>query len=219
MITDKERRGTVTAIEQQKKNTARYSVFINGKFAFGLSGTDVLYYKLEAGIELSNEKYNKIIEECIFAKARDKAVRFLSYRARSQKEVFDKLAAAEDGFSAEIIDRVIAQMARYGYIDDAQFARAFISEKRKLNGFGEIRLRHALTEKGIRGDIIENALAEQPQNAAEAALTLLEKKYKAGKCADQKERKKACDFLLRKGYSYEIIKEAMDLFDKQEDLY
>jgi regulatory protein len=207
----------ITKIEQQKHNEHRFSVFIDDRFAFGLTGTDVLYYKLEEGIELSPEKYNYIIEESVFSKARDKAVKFLSYRARSRKELYDKLLSAENDFSEEIIDRVIELMEKYGYIDDLKFAQSFIRDKRNLRGCGEIRIRHELKEKGVRGDIIESAFAELPTDETAAALKLLEKKYKFGNFTDQNEKKKAYGFLLRKGYSYEIIHAAMQLFDEQDE--
>jgi regulatory protein len=174
-----------------------------------------LYYKLEEGIELSTEKYNYIIEETVFSKARDKAVRYLSYSARSRKEVYDKLKSTEEGFSDEIIDRVITLMERYGYIDDYRFSVSYIKDKSGINGFGSDRIRYALKEKGVHGDIIENAFGMVDIDEPGNALKLLEKKYKTKKITEIREKKKAHEFLLRKGYNYEIISEVIDRFIEQ----
>lgn len=45
---------TVTRIEQQKKNKSRYSVYIDGEFAFGLIMEDILYFKLKESEEITD---------------------------------------------------------------------------------------------------------------------------------------------------------------------
>lgn len=200
----------ITKIERQEKDEKRFSVFIDDKFAFGLSGVDLLYYKLEVGQELSQEKYNYIIDETIFSKARDKAVKFLSYRARSRKEVYEKLA--KEDYPEEIIERVIELMEKYGYIDDYKFSICYIRDKIKINGFGSIRIAHELKEKGVKGDIINETLAQLNLDESDTALAMLTKRYKNRGIVDIKEKNKAYEFLLRKGFSYEIINKALSTF-------
>ena len=67
----------VTSIEQQKKDKSRYSVFIDGEFAFGLIMDDILYFKIKEGMELPQEKYDYIMDSVIYIKAQDTAGRFL----------------------------------------------------------------------------------------------------------------------------------------------
>ena len=52
----------ITDIKKQVKDTERYSIYIDNKFVFGLSGVDVLYYRLQIGNEISQEKYDEILE-------------------------------------------------------------------------------------------------------------------------------------------------------------
>ena len=77
----------ITDIKKQVKDTERYSIYIDNKFVFGLSGVDVLYYRLKIGNEISQEKYDEILDNVIYEKAKNTAVKFLGYRARSKKEL------------------------------------------------------------------------------------------------------------------------------------
>ena len=60
---------TVTKIEQQKKDKSRYSVYIDGEFAFGLIMEDILYFKLREGQEISDETYEYIMDTTLYIKA------------------------------------------------------------------------------------------------------------------------------------------------------
>ena len=63
----------ITDIKKQVKDTERYSIYIDNKFVFGLSGVDVLYYRLKIGNEISQEKYDEILENVIYEKAKNTA--------------------------------------------------------------------------------------------------------------------------------------------------
>ena len=73
----------ITDIKKQVKDTERYSIYIDNKFVFGLSGVDVLYYRLKIGNEISQEKYDEILDNVIYEKAKNTAVKFLGYWAKN----------------------------------------------------------------------------------------------------------------------------------------
>ena len=66
----------ITDIKKQVTDTERYSIYIDNKFVFGLSGVDVLYYRLKIGNEISQEKYDEILDNVIYEKAKNTAVKF-----------------------------------------------------------------------------------------------------------------------------------------------
>ena len=72
----------VTEIKQQKKDKSRYSVYIDGEFAFGLIMDDILYFKLKEGEEIPEEKYRYIMDTTVYIKAQDAAVSYLGYKMR-----------------------------------------------------------------------------------------------------------------------------------------
>jgi len=153
------------------------------------------------------------IENGEYEKARDTAVRYLSYRARSRAEIENKLK--ESGFDDEVSRFVIERLESYGYIDDIKFSQMFIHDKTVISGFGSERIIRELKEKGVNSDIIEECVvdAELRESDAESALRVLMKKRPR---FGSDERRKAIDFLLRKGYPYEAAEHAFrEINDKQ----
>jgi len=205
----------ITDIARQVKNQNRYSVFIDNKFAFGVSGADLLYYKLEIGKEISSELYEKLLNDIEFTKARDCAVRYLGYAPHSRKEVLNKLESKE--FSQASIQQVIELLTKNGYIDDIAFAVMFISHKSKINNFGKRKIVAHLIQKGVSKEDILAAYAQQSEqeneNEQAAAVRALEKKLR-GKdlklmAQDPKIMNRFMSFLARRGFSYDVIKQAM----------
>ena len=121
----------ITDIKKQVKDTERYSIYIDNKFVFGLSGVDVLYYRLKIGNEISQEKYDEILDNVIYEKAKNTAVKFLGYRARSKKELRDKLIKDYD---EDITNKVISMLEKYGYVNDEEYARAYVRDCLILSG-------------------------------------------------------------------------------------
>ncbi len=203
----------ITDIAQQKKNEKRYSVFIDGKFVFGLSDVDVLFFRLKIGDEITQEKLNNIIETSIKTKARETVFNYIGFKARTEKEVRKKLSDKE--YSEDIIDETVEFIKGYGYINDEQYAKDFISEKLNYKGWGISRIKYELSMKGIGNDIVSIILEENDftEDEITKACEVLRTKirYKDVDNLDQKEKKKLYDFLLRRGYSYSIVKDVFKI--------
>jgi regulatory protein len=116
---------TITKIERQKKNNKRYSIFIDGKFKFGMSGEDVLFYRLKEDMDISEKEYDNILENVIYQEAKGRAARYLGYGPRTEKEMRNKLSTYD--YPENIIDKVIELLQRYDYINDLNYARKYIS--------------------------------------------------------------------------------------------
>lgn len=198
----------ITAITQQKKRQNRYNVFIDNEFAFGIDGVDMLYYKLKEGEELTSERYELIMNELVFVKARETALRYIDFKRRTEKEVRQKL---REEFNDETIERVIELLKRYRVIDDEEYARLYIADCLKLKGWGARRILTELAARGIGRDAAEKYLEDSGELMGEKADKLLKKRVK-GKISDQKEYKKHMDFLLRRGFDYTTAKNALDKY-------
>ncbi len=197
----------ITKIEQQKRDNKRYSIFIDHKFSFGLDEVDLLFYKLKENEPLSQEKYDEIIENIVYLKAKDTAFKYLGYKARSSYEVEKKLEEKE--FNPEIIRKTIDMLERYGYINDAHYAKVFINDKINLKGYGKHRIKYELKLKKIDENIINELLENTSESELEKATSLVEKKIR-NKVIDYKEKQKIIAYLQRRGYSFDIIKESID---------
>lgn len=209
---------TITSIERQKNNETRYSIFVDGEFSFGLSGTDVLFYKLREGDDIDEKTLDYLKNEVEFIKARDSAIRYIGYRMRSEWEVVNKLRLS--GYDGGTISKVIELIKSHGYIDDIKYCLAFINEKMKLNGFGKIRIAHELQKRGVSKENIEKAylsFAESLEENSgtslkdielEKASEALRKKY-GDSIREPEQRKKAYDFLARRGFPSSVIHQCL----------
>ncbi|MDR1689808.1 MAG: RecX family transcriptional regulator [Clostridiales bacterium] len=200
---------TITSVETQVKNPERVSVFIDGEFSFGISAGDALYYKLNAGEEISGEKYAKIMDELVLTKAKNHALSYLGFRARTEKEMRVYLSGKEYG--GAVTDEVIELLYKYKYLDDYEFAKTFVSESLRLKKWGFRKIEYELRLKGVDSEIISRVWSESEIDQTETILHLLDKK--CGSCnfeeMDFKEKRRIVSYLQGRGFAYGDIEEAI----------
>jgi regulatory protein len=90
--------------------------------------------------------------------AREIALRRLESRARSRAELESDLAAR--GVRADVAARLLDRLTEVGLVDDAEFARLWVEQRRGLKGLGTVRLREELRAKGVAEETITAALAD-----------------------------------------------------------
>ena len=93
-----------------------------------------------------------------FRKAREAALRYLSFRARTRQEVEEKLR--EKDFDENAVHRAVERLEELRLIDDAEFAREWIRSRQRKGPVGRRRLALELRNKGVSGDVAEKALDE-----------------------------------------------------------
>lgn len=100
---------------------------------------------------------------------RTTALKYIGYREQSTLEVSSHLK--EKGFSGREIEETIEYLKELNYINDERFCMAYASDGRS-KGRGPMRIKQALLEKGISGELVDIALTEllDPQREKEAAL-------------------------------------------------
>ena len=76
---------TITRIEAQRKNPRRRSVFLDGKFAFGLDEEVAVRLGLEKGEDLTELKIKDILSQKAENEAKNIALKFLSFRRRTER--------------------------------------------------------------------------------------------------------------------------------------
>ena len=194
----------ITAITQQKNNKDRYSVFIDDNFAFGLIMQDIVYFKLKQGEEISQ----------IYIQAQDIALHYIAYKMRTEQEVRKKLFEKE--YTEYIIERVIHFLIEYHYIDDMKYCKSYIKQRLQYNPKGVYILKMELKQRGIKQSIIDKAIENSDIDELNDAIKLLQKKCLYLDDIDEKNKKRLFAFLQRRGYSYDIIKEAFAYVTKNE---
>ncbi|NMB26795.1 MAG: hypothetical protein GX987_01930 [Tissierellia bacterium] len=198
----------ITKIEPQR-NKKRVNIYIDGEFAFGILKEIQYKYKLWENTEIDRNYIEDILIAEQQAKANDYALRFISYRQRSKKEIQDKLT--KEGFDNKFIENTIAYLESHRLIDDLEFAKSFARDKINLNKYGPQKIKYELYKKGISDEIIDEVLDEDDTEYTRA-LKLAKKKLPTYKKDDKNGKyRKLGGFLQRRGYSsdcvYKILKE------------
>jgi regulatory protein len=203
----------VTKIEVQKRNRKRRSVFIDGEFAFGLD-EEVLYKSgLKKGESLTQQRIKEITNEEKQKEAKDVALRFLSFRRRTEKQVREKLKKKE--FDEKTIEATIDKLKEFDLINDLEFATSWVKDRLALKPRGRKLLRQELWKKGIGKDIIDQVTEELCRDEDKAALELVERIEKRYRNLEPKvARRRMFNLLLRRGFSYEVSKNSLELLTR-----
>jgi regulatory protein len=199
---------TITRIEAQKKNLRRRSIYIDGKFAFGVNEEVVSKLGLEKGEEINEGDIKEILRHKGESEAKEASLRFLSFRRRTEKEVRDKLKRR--GFDNKTIKSTIEKLKDYDLINDAEFATAWVKERLAHRPRGKKLLRQELWRKGIKKEIIDQVTDELCKDEDQAASELLEKiKRRYRNIEPQVARRRMLGLLLRRGFSYETARKSV----------
>lgn len=197
----------ITKIEPQKKRKGRFNVFIDHQFAFGIDEEVLLKQQLYQGMEVSDEKEWLVLQEEEKKRAINYTLKLLSFRMRSKQELRTRLKQKE--YNDSLIEEVIKKMTSYGYVDDYEFASQWIQDRQQGKKQGDLRIRQELKLKGVSDDIIKQALSDHYQADDEwnRITELATKKWNSlSKMPPIEKEQKITSFLMRKGYSYSLIK-------------
>ncbi|MDX9992908.1 MAG: RecX family transcriptional regulator [Anaerolineales bacterium] len=191
----------ITAIESQKRNPNRVNLYFDDQFAFGLSRIVAAW--LQVGQTLSEDKIAALLDEDAREVALQKALHFLSYRARSLDEVRKNLEKHE--MPETVIQNTLERLQTAGLLNDQDFARTWVENRNTFRPRGRRALRLELRQKGLPEAVIESTLEEMTDEEA-LALQAARKHLRKMRGLDWLDfRKKMGGFLSRRGFPYEAI--------------
>lgn len=207
----------ITKITQGKNNPERYNVFLEEKFAFSVDETVLVRYQLTKGKELDQWTIEEMNFEDEIRKAFNKALDFLSFRMRSENEVRQKLKDKE--FGEAVIDEAIKKLYELNFLDDRAFSEALMRTQMRSSKKGPKAIQQDMQKKGIDKQVQKDVLASySEEEQVELAKGLAEKIADKEKTKTPRQiEQKISDTLLRKGYSYSVIKLAIADLDLEKD--
>lgn len=213
----------ITSVESQKKNPRRYNIFLDGKFAFGADEDLVVNRRLVVGKIVETQDLEKILFEAEVGKLMERMYRLFSLRDRSEKEVRDYLnrlsykrkVKDKEEISQLAIDFLVERLKLKGMLNDTQFAQNWVSARSKRKG--KVAIKMELFKKGVDHEVINESLGQiKEEDEIKLAQQTLNKKLKNWTRLPQMEfRKKAYDFLMRKGFDWEITKSVVENYLKK----
>ncbi len=190
----------ITSISVQKKNPNRVNIYLDGEFAFGVARITAAW--LKNGDELSDEKIAKLLSEDMREWAYQQAQLYLSYRARSEKEIQQNLRKHE--VPEEMIDETLERLRKAGLANDNEFAQAWVENRNTFRPRSKRALTVELRQKGLDNETIQASLSDVDEEAL--AYTAGSKRAPRFNDLEWSEfRKKLSEFLARRGFSYSVI--------------
>jgi regulatory protein len=192
----------------------RVKVFVDGEFWAELDAGVAAERGLSEGLALSEEDLAEARVAGERPLAMGRALNVLGYRARSARELRERLLRA--GYLGKTVDEVISRLEELGYLNDEEFARELArSEARKYGPrriYGDLR-RAGIEEESAR-EVVEEEFAGRSEH--ESAREAAQRRYNTVEESDAQARR-VYGFLVRRGYSASICAEIARDYRREAD--
>lgn len=153
-----------------------------------------------------------------FDKFYEKAIKFLSFRPRSEKEVRDNLKKKKAPDST--IDLIIKKLKDQKFLNDQEFTKWWIEQRTVVKPTGVRIIKIELQRKGIDKEMMQEVLENSEDvihNELDMARDLVQRKFKKYNGMERQEvYRKLGGFLSRRGFDYDTIKKAIDEILRKE---
>jgi regulatory protein len=186
---------------RERRGKAR--VFVDGEFWAEIDPGVAVECGLREGVVLSPEELAEARSAGERALAMSRALNFLGYRARSEKEVSDRLRRY--GYGEGTVEGVIGRLKELGYLDDEEFARYVVREK--VRRYGPRRISAELRKSGVDAELTREVVDEEfaGRSELEEARSIAAQRYNRG--GSDADARRVYGFLVRRGYSSEVCAE------------
>jgi regulatory protein len=146
--------------------------------------------------------------------AMNQALNVLGYRARSARELRERLTRA--GYVEETVDGVVERLEELGYLDDEEFAREVV--RGKARKYGPCRIYGDLRRAGVDEELARETVDEKfsGRSEYESARAIAQRRYNTSQRSDAQVRR-VYGFLMRRGYSAEVCAEVAHEYRQEAD--
>lgn len=194
----------ISAIKQQVKNTERASIFVDGKYAFSLSLNELVTERLKISQTLDEAELKRLKKLSDDGKLKSRALEWILNRPRSVRELRDYLYRKK--VETDQANALIDDFQSRGYLSDTTLANWLIDMRRR-GGKSERAIRNELLKKGLSREDIEATLQRDDQAELIRLRDLYDKKSSHSRFKN--DNQKLIQFLMRKGFNYEDIKQVI----------
>jgi regulatory protein len=191
----------ITDIKQQVKRADRYSIYIDGRYLFSLSESELLALGLRIGLEFDETELADLQQKAVIDKGYDRALNLIMRRPRSVWELREYLKRKD--YSEEHSETILNMLSKHGYVDDRDFAKRWVESRRLLKSTSQRQLTQELRQKRVPDDIISQTLAADETDERAVLRELVAKKRSQTRYQDTQ---KLMQYLMRQGYNYDDIK-------------
>ncbi len=193
----------ITALKPQRRSKKRLAVFVDGEFAFSLDRTTIKRFRLKPGSPVDEKFLAEVVLDEQRQHCREYALLLLSYRARSEKELKERLA--RKGYTPAVITAVMEELKKQGLVDDHRLAERFVADRITVGHKGKNRVGVELLKMGVAKEEINRALKNAPDET-EAARMVAEHFLPRYRKLDENTRaRRLWGVLARRGFAPDTI--------------
>lgn len=200
----------ITEVKASTKVKGRYLVKFQDDTLLRVGEQEILDFALSVGKELSIEEAETLEKLGNLSTLKNKAYNLLSRKPMSTHDLAQKLALWEA--TPEEIDSICERFTELQLLNDEEYSK-LLARHHHNKGYGRKKIEAEFYRHGIDKELWEEALlALEPKD--ELLQKFLAQKLK-GDTTDPKLVKKASDALLRRGFSWQQVKEALLLYNQE----
>lgn len=185
------------------------NVFVDGEFAFAVGTQLAVERDVRAGRTISRGELIALEQEEARRSATESALRLLSYRQRSVRELSQRLY--RKGYRRPVVEATVARMQELGYLDDAAFARFWSETRQSIRPRSKRLLAADLRSRGIASETADEATAEISDE--EAAYEAAGRRIRSFRGLEHRAfRERLGRFLTSRGFSYDVARRTIDRY-------
>lgn len=208
-------------VQSIKKEKTGYLLTTKSGLKVVVSEDSLVKHRLLKDSEVSDELLQQIKEEASFDIGYQKALNFLSYQLRSEKEIKDYLKKHE--IDDAQVTLILDKLKDLALLDDKIFAESYVRTAIRTTDKGPQGVKEFLMKKGVPSETIEEAIGLfDNTHQLELGEKLVEKMARKYQQNSQKERRnKIRQQLFIKGFHSDVITQLIDglEFDDEENEY
>lgn len=206
--------GMITGIEEAR---GRVTIYVDGVVFLKLNKKEFDELPVEEGEDLDEDDYMNRLCAKQAKPAYESALNLLTARDMTAHDMISALRRR--GYLAPVAESVCARLTENRLIDDNRYAQRYV-ELRQDSAIGKYAMKRKLRAKGIDENIAEDALETLDDESQLATAKELAKKLSRRYENEELYAKKSklSQALARRGYSWDIVREAVESLGIDEDM-
>lgn len=202
-----------------------YKKLKNGKYRLSFDNSEtidvyedvILNLELLLKKEISESLKQTILQENEKYDAYAVGLKYLNTRVRSKKEIWEYLKRKE--YAPVYIENAITILEKQGYINDLNFAKAFLNNRLITTSNGPYKIKSDLKERGVSSSIIEEVLTEYTESIQREKISKqITRMTKSNRTRGNKLLKsKIYNELAKEGFQPQLIHELVEGIVLEDD--
>ena len=201
----------ITAIDVSTDDPNYREIYVEGEHVARVDASTVALLQLKVGSKWSADQSAALDSHREKQDARVMSMDLISRRMWGSRELNNRLI--DRGVQPEIAAQVIATLLEDEWLDDTAYASALIQEWTRKEPAGEHLLREKLFAKYITREITDDAISSYISTTPpiDGAMACVKSRIKKTRLPlDDKSRNKLINALLRRGFSAEVVHDALN---------